>query len=276
MLKKLFVHEWKDCWKLVSLMNLIVVLLTLIGVVPLSQQDFLKSSNIIVTVGIVLYVTIYIIALIALSFFVSLFFFIRFYKNMYTDEGYLMHTLPVTKAQLVWSKALVAIIWHLITVFILSLSVLSLVYAGIVGSGETIDFAQISSELGLGYISTWSYVALITVYVFSIVVGSFMSVFMGYLSVSIGQLFQKQKVIAAIGVYFGFNFLIQIISNIISAILNYSMGNGTLYGQNFNSAEDFFGYTFMIMGIMDLAILVLAGAFYFFTIYIMKNKLNLD
>ena len=31
MLKKLFVHEWKDCWRLVGLMNLIVIGLTLIG-----------------------------------------------------------------------------------------------------------------------------------------------------------------------------------------------------------------------------------------------------
>ena len=33
MLKKLFVHEWKDCWRLVGLMNLIVIGLTLIGTV---------------------------------------------------------------------------------------------------------------------------------------------------------------------------------------------------------------------------------------------------
>lgn len=276
MLKKLFVHEWKDCWKLVSLMNLIVVLLTVIGVVPLSQQGFLESESMIVTVGIILYVTVYIIALIAMSFFISLFFFIRFYKNIYTDEGYLMHTLPVTKTQLVWSKAFVAIIWHLITIFVLSISILSLIYAGIIGSGEKIEFSKISSELGLGFISIWSYVAIIAIYIFSIIISSFMSVFMGYLSVSIGQLFHKQKIIASIGVYFGFSFLFQMISNIISVLLNFTQGNGSLYAQSYNSVEDFFGYFFMIMGIMDLAILVLASVYYFFTIYIMKNKLNLE
>ena len=35
----------------------------------------------------------------------------RFYKNLMTDEGYLMFTLPVSRSQLIWSKLLVALVW---------------------------------------------------------------------------------------------------------------------------------------------------------------------
>ena len=34
----------------------------------------------------------------------------RFYKNLMTDEGYLMFTLPVSRSQLIWSKLLVALV----------------------------------------------------------------------------------------------------------------------------------------------------------------------
>ena len=39
----------------------------------------------------------------------------RFYKNLMTDEGYLMFTLPVTTGQLIWSKMIVSAVWLLAT-----------------------------------------------------------------------------------------------------------------------------------------------------------------
>ena len=38
----------------------------------------------------------------------------RFYKNLMTDEGYLMFTLPVSRSQLIWSKLLVALVWAVV------------------------------------------------------------------------------------------------------------------------------------------------------------------
>lgn len=45
MLKKLFVHEWKDCWRLVGLMNLIVIGLTLIGTVVMQSDTWSFASE---------------------------------------------------------------------------------------------------------------------------------------------------------------------------------------------------------------------------------------
>ena len=46
MLKKLFVHEWKDCWRLVGLMNLIVIGLTLIGTVVMLAAERKKLLSV--------------------------------------------------------------------------------------------------------------------------------------------------------------------------------------------------------------------------------------
>ena len=38
---------------------------------------------------------------------------VRYYRNLYGDEGYLMNTLPVTPAQHVWAKLICAFLWEL-------------------------------------------------------------------------------------------------------------------------------------------------------------------
>ena len=116
MLKKLFVHEWKDSWRLVGIMNLIVLGLTLIGTFFLSQETWNASEkNEFVAVTIVVYMMFFIASIAALSMVVTFYFYIRFYRNLYTDQGYLMHTLPVTSHQLIWSKTFVAGIWMIIS-----------------------------------------------------------------------------------------------------------------------------------------------------------------
>ena len=105
MLKKLFVHEWKDCWRLVGLMNLIVIGLTLIGTVVMQSDTWsFASENAVIRLTMTLYVMAYIASIAALSLVTVFFFYNRFYKNLYTDQGYLMHTLPVTQHELIWSK----------------------------------------------------------------------------------------------------------------------------------------------------------------------------
>ena len=102
MLKKLFVHEWKDCWRLVGLMNLIVLGLTVIGVVVMQSDTWsFASENAVIRLTMILYVMAYIASVAALSLVTVFFFYNRFYKNLYTDQGYLMHTLPVTQHDLV-------------------------------------------------------------------------------------------------------------------------------------------------------------------------------
>ena len=80
MLKKLFVHEWKDCWRLVGLMNLIVIGLTLIGTVVMQSDTWsFASENAIIRLTMTLYVMAYIASIAALSLVTVFFFYNRFY-----------------------------------------------------------------------------------------------------------------------------------------------------------------------------------------------------
>ena len=48
----------------------------------------------------------------------------RFYKNLLRDEGYLMHTLPVSAAQNIASKLICAVVWSVVSLLVAGLSLL--------------------------------------------------------------------------------------------------------------------------------------------------------
>ena len=49
---------------------------------------------------------------------------IRFYRNLLTNEGYLMFTLPVTVDSLIWSKLIVAFVWHILSLVVVFTAIL--------------------------------------------------------------------------------------------------------------------------------------------------------
>ncbi|NCC87880.1 MAG: hypothetical protein EOM05_08445 [Clostridia bacterium] len=72
---------------------------------------FYKIVNGISSVFTILFILIVIVFLIA----TILFILIRFYKNYYTDEGYLMFTLPVSSKSLILSKLFSALIYTILS-----------------------------------------------------------------------------------------------------------------------------------------------------------------
>lgn len=271
MLKKLFVHEWKESWRLVGIMNLIVIGLTLIGTFFLNNETWNAiDKNEFVALTVVIYMMFFIASIAALSMVVTFYFYIRFYRNLYTDQGYLMHTLPVTSNQLIWSKTFVALIWMLISTIVMLGSVFGLVFAAIPGEERSEFFMEMRDAFAMMDFDGRA-IVIIILYLLAIVVGQLSNVFMGYASISIGQTFKKQKVLGAIGVYIGIYMLIQTISSYLMMFVTLFVDPYAL-----ESTVDEVNYMIVFMLIMVLLSGVLSAGFYFVTHYIMKNKLNLE
>ncbi len=271
MLKKLFVHEWKDSWRLVAIMNLIVVALTLIGCFFLNNEAWNavdKNEFVALTVG--LYMMFFIASIVALSMVVAFYFYIRFYKNLYTDQGYLMHTLPVTPVQLIWSKTFVALIWMIISAVVMVGSVIGLVCAAIPDADMAEFWMELKDALMMIEFDGRA-VLLVVLYILNILVGQITSVFMGYAAISIGQTFKKQKILGAIGVYIGIYMLIQTVSSYLTMFITMFMDPYTV-----ESNIDILNFYLIFMVILLLASALLGTGFYFITHYMMKNKLNLE
>lgn len=274
MLKKLFKYEWREAWKIVGGLNLVVILLSLLSYFTFSDS-FMDaiSENEYLSVIFLLYNMLYFAALMALGFATTFFFFYRFYKNLYTDEGYLMHTLPVTTHELVWSKAFVAVIWSIISYFVMFFAFMNYINSIVVADGDESIwslFAEMFKELSNMDIPAAAGVMIVLI-ILIILVTPFYSIFFGYTAISLGQLTKKHKLLAAVGIYFGISYGIQMVTSLATVPLT-----SWIEKANYKTEDAVFA---MLNGALGISLLVIVGVtvlFYFITNKIMKTKLNLE
>ncbi len=279
MLKKLFAHEWKDTWRLMAILNAAVILLTLCGLIVFNKKglgqlfegiDRYEGSAGFIIAGVGTYTFIYFVMIAALSITSTLYFFIRFYKNLYTDQGYLMHTLPVTEHELIWSKTFVAMIWRVISTVVAVAAVFTLI-ASMIGKdfwdglGEAFD--EISVNIGSG-----KGVLVIVLFLIGSIASTLFSIFMGYTAVSIGQQFAKNRALASIGVYLGMNFAINLITNLFTQGIVIGMS----YSETVNRWEPTENTFIIAFLIGDLIVIAASAGLYALTHHFMKKKLNLE
>ncbi len=278
MLKKLFAHEWKDTWKLMTIVNAAMILYALIGMIIFNQKNvdtFFEGSgrgnSLAPTIGFFSYFLVYAIGIVVLSVLSLLYFFVRFYRNLYTDQGYLMHTLPVESSDLLISKAAVAMIWRGICILVCCIAVIMLLYSmgGPEAWGELVNaFREIHMSSGQAI--------LVIILILLGIVGSLaFDVSKGYAAISIGQQMGKNKVLWCVGCYIGLNVLVSLITNIVTETVTFSlvrMGETNTLA-NLETAEN---TVLLIFLIIDLAMLAASAGLYALSNHFMKNKLNLD
>ena len=124
MLSKLFKYEIKDTVRSFSILFAVIFLLGVVSTIA----HFSKISVFNVTSSVLL-----IIASIALPVVTLVMIIIRYYKNMFGNEGYLMFTLPVKSHQLLISKAVTSVVWMILAgAAAVAALLLGLYYLGVV------------------------------------------------------------------------------------------------------------------------------------------------
>lgn len=287
MLGKLFKHEWKQTWKLPAFTCLATILVTIIGMIafhtPLWDADAPFWLNMIG--GMLLFMNIFL--LIASSLTILVYFSIRFYKNLYTDEGYLMHTLPATSRQLISSKFWVFFLWIFISGALISICFTALMLSadeplGLGFMDLVRELRDLFSQYGFSaFFEELNAVSLnftgLPVWVMAIFwlilvfVGFCHTILTPYFSISVGQLFSKFKLGASIGIYIAILILQQLLTTAILLPVNMSVMFDVA-----ESTEYHVWYFYALYGPQYLLVLGLTALFYFFTHKIMKKHLNLD
>lgn len=277
MLKKLLKYDWKFMWKVPTVILGFLLLITLLGIASMLTPIWNFDSPLTGALMAML-IMFYYIALFAGSIAVSVYIAVRYYKNIYTDEGYLTNTLPVTAWQIILSKTIVGTVWIIITGIVVVFSVLSIIIVAGFSYGELnmfTEFSRIFNEYGAEMERTLgiSLGAFTAVIILVAVVGSVFSVMMMYSSIALGQLFTKHKLAGAVIWYIGEYTIVQLSS---SLALNIPMFAHLMIDDNYYNAMTvwdiigpfFIGYTILT--------LILSVAMFFITEYILKKKLNLD
>lgn len=197
----------------------------------------------------------------------------RFYRNLLGREGYLMHTLPVTEAQLVGSKLISSAVWLLASAVV---GVVSLVVMFCVGADFTqLDFSNLwddwaalrtSFEGDLLAILLWT--ALLC---YARMLCTMLCI---YAACMVGHLFRAHNGVASVGAFFLMSWGQGRVENLLNAggfvrILMGSAGDTIVSEAANHSTLIFFAASFAITAVF--------GAVYFIlTCWLMKHKLNLE
>ncbi len=291
MLGKLLRHEWKATWKLPFLLCLFILLSTAIGCLSFyiagKNNNSLVSDSMLFIYTMVAVLILNMLVLFAGSISVMIYFPYRFYKSLFSDEGYLTNTLPVTADQLIFGKLICASFWMLIITllsaggsFILTFSLIKNAYL-FTGSGDLATFREalnpFISEILSGFENFMgiSIPGFLTLVIITIVLSCISCILIPYLCLALGQLFRKHRVACAVGFYFAIFFTVQIVTGLISMPI--IMGNIFKQISSTKDPTGLMGSIYLPSLIIAITLSVILSLVSFLvTRYILRKKLNLE
>ena len=297
MLGKLMKYEWKNTWKAGVLMLLGIFIVTVAGCIVLQMPGGVVSNFVdgneanavqtwLVISSFTATLILYVIMLLASTWGMLIFLGIRFYRSMYTDEGYLSHTLPVTANQLFLSKVLVSGVWYLFIMIGIGISIVALLVSLMMG---LIDIGELNGVLTQYNGNIWEFLGegiyeLNRIYkeqmgmnlvhygitlLITYVAGPFITMITLFGALTIGQLSSKHKGLMGILAYAGLTIASSIIGSTVQSVFMFStteLSSPGGVGITTNWAYD----------INVLTSALVAAILYGVSYYILNKKLNLD
>jgi len=272
MLKKLIKYDIKSTWRDFTGIYLSIIL----GVVILPfifnnvNNDFIVITGGFIAFGII--IAVIVITIISL--------FKIFNTNIYSKEGYLTLTLPVTSRQILSSKLIVSSMWIVLTMIvsvigllIFTLLIAPLPFMDIVNAIET-TIAQLA---GLGGVT-------VLLLVLGMIVSTVKEVAKLFLACSIAHLKQFNKFRVPVGVlsYFAFSWAEIILVQGVALISYPFIKDKSIFIYQLNAISDL-GSLQEALGLFNwvIGLAILYGAFLILAysicnIWILNNKLDLD
>ncbi len=276
MLGKLLKHEFKVTSRYFLPMFLVIIIATALLKVStlLSENSIFLSIEISTFLNIVegLFIAVYLLILFGTAMLALFLLVKRFYSNMFGDEGYLTHTLPVTGTQLLNSKLICSFVWMILLVPIWIGSILIL-FAGTDAFSDISFYApMVLEEVQILNISGFSVgiilVELILMFLFGLI-GAILSY---YLCITLGQHFLgEHRLAGAILFYFVISVISSTVSSVFSTIIEMTLGNPSAIV----TIPALFQVLTIMFGASILITLVQIVVYYLITNYLLTKRLNL-
>ncbi|MCI6497423.1 hypothetical protein ACTNBM_08895 [Lachnospiraceae bacterium HCP1S3_C3] len=265
MLGKIIKHEFKATYKTALTMILSVLLVG--GLVRM--MDMVSFDGTIWRIIEMIMAVFYLLLLIAVPVSMFVVSIARFYRTMVKDEGYLTHTIPVKKTQLINGKLITSVIWIIISIMVIPLSLLINV------KNSIYTFRDIAELLKLVF-SNSTYIMDCVMFILLIIVSIMTSLLLCYASIGMGQMFNGHRLAGSVLFYFIFKyafsflqlFLMLIIPSVADMMNKYDTVNKILM------AEDN-GMLALMLFVMPFQI-ILGIICYLIAYWRFSKKLNLE
>jgi hypothetical protein len=190
----------------------------------------------------------------------------RCYRNMLGDEGYLMFTLPVQPAQLLWAKAITSMIWILCTGIVCCISGFIVIGPMMADNFNLFDAIQnLSMEAVAAFGSS---VWLVPLEVLLACIGAILAFCMQvYAALSLGQLAHRWR----LGISFAAYIIFCIAEQFVLSLLARSPLSQIFFTYNTGIINMHISIAaFLVWSVVEILV--------FFNVanYLLKNKLNLQ
>lgn len=273
MVRKLFKYETAYYARTLSAVYIALLGVAVIGrIIAIFENEsvgysILRGSTIFALVVAMIGVT-------GLSFIFSI---VRYYKSMYTGEGYLTHTLPVKSGTIINVKLVMAVLVNILS------SVMCFVAFFIFTIGEWFnEFAKAGIYIVKNMFEDipdeymWRIIVYIIQMLPMLLVTLFGSLLLYYMCISIGQLFNKNRILAAIGVYFAIYMISQAIGTIFSIV--FTVFFAEKLDQYLSTLTETQGLNLIhiVLAVALVIQIAMALLYYFIVRFINTKKLNLE
>ncbi len=196
----------------------------------------------------------------------------RFYRNLYTSEGYLTFTLPVKTDLIIHSKVITGTLWMFLC-YICMITAIILAGSGFVSATNAAADEVVTSFGEMYSFMGFQNPGLIAALIITFIITPFATVVNMYFCVSIGQLWQSHKILGTILCVIGLYVFNQILS------MGIMFGSGfwqllTLSGEEIDAMIG--GIYTKIMLSISIMTLIESIIFYVVSLIINRKKVNLD
>lgn len=276
MLKKLLKYDFKSVFKYWWIAAVTTTALSVgagfCGEILNSEKELPAAALVISTLVIVL-VALSLFAFLTLS---QLLVYIRFYKNLFTDEGYLTFTLPVKRNHILNSKLLLGSATTLTTGLLVIIDVLTIlcitfrkeIFNKVFFKDLFDNIETIVEEVGLFYITSYIFEGLLSIVLFVVI-----SALFTFMCITIASIIAKKaKIVTAIALYYGASSLITFFTQMF-----FMFGIGSIAEWVFELSDETIKLVVFLILLMAVFFLgSIAMAFYTFQYRMLDRKLNLS
>jgi hypothetical protein len=266
MLGKLMKHEFRATARLMLPLYIVVVALALFTRVSNWILESSKNSSTILSMLNGLLLFLFVLSIIASVIFAVVLMIVRFHKNLMTDEGYLMFTLPTDIHGLLWSKLFVSLVWFLGTILVDALACFIVVYQSGMASHLYFSLTGMFQQLDKFYSLNGLAVSLegLLFAILTMLVGCLCF----YAPISIGNSFSNHKGLLSVVFFFAIQF--------VGRILNIA-GIYSLTSIDYSHVtEQMSPFVHGAMWTLIAYQAVVAAVLYFVTWLMLKKHLNLQ
>lgn len=284
MLGKLFKYENKALSKTVLPLGIGVLLVALFGSLMMKLNmlvsHWIKHNSTVVSLVRSVTGTLFVFSIIAIisASVVAVFIIMqRYYRSLFTDEGYLTFTLPVKIRDILFSKVFAGVLWSLFVMVCTLLGVFLILLFGTTRTLMNTDFLHTLREAWRVFLQVQIPDMNLPVFLLQMLVlmlASMLQQFLLiYLAITLGnQVAKKHKVLGAVAMYFVVYAICQSI-NAVLIIVGSTVVGGMQFFDTFKPTPILLHW--FLLGTTLLA-LVYAAVFFVVNHRIIKNKLNLE